>query len=246
MTRRRNPLSVPQKKAYQLARLSEKRFVAQLGRVYGKRARKMRSKSQDWSDPGLISAARVYQKLSDEALQALRRPNPGSAFVIYARRGTQGPLVWYDGKKLTNNDPPKYFGTQARAKVAARRLRQTYYRLLAPYRLYVGPPAARRTNPEIRPELDQAARKLEDFSGYPARKVLKVKTPRGGAGLVIGEIQHVSYIAQREGIAGSKPAEYEHAFSKRSRPLLAVTQDGKQLHIVGGRYEFTEAGIEDR
>jgi hypothetical protein len=162
--------------------------------------------------------------------------------------------MWFDGHKLTNNDPPKYFGTTARAKVAAKRLRQQFYRLLAPYTLYVGPPAARRhnpsaarrNNPEIRPQLDQAARKLEDFSGYPARKVLKVKTPRGGAGLVIGEIQHVSYIAQREGIAGSKPAEYEHAFSKRSRPLLAVTQDGKQLHIVGGRYEFTEAGIEDR
>lgn len=176
-----------------------------------------------------------------------RRKNPSKATVIYAqRKGHKGEMMWFDGRKLTNNDPPKYFGTKARAKIMAARLRRTYPRALADYQLYVGPPRLKRANPSLRPDLEEAARKLQDFSGYPVRKVLKVRAARGGPGLVIGEIQHLSYIAKREGIAGSKPAEYEHAFSKRSRPLLAVTQDGKQLHIVGGRYEFTEAGIEDR
>ena len=39
--------------------------------------------------------------------------------------------------------------------------------------------------------------------------------------------------------------KYIHQFSKASQPKLAVTNDGKQLHIVGGQYVVTENGIED-
>jgi hypothetical protein len=59
---------------------------------------------------------------------------------------------------------------------------------------------------------------------------------------VIGELDLVGYRTKRDG----RTERYGHHFRKSSRPLLAVSSDGKQLHIVGGQYEFTEAGIEDR
>ena len=38
---------------------------------------------------------------------------------------------------------------------------------------------------------------------------------------------------------------YIHQFAKASQPTLAVSEDGTQLHIVGGQYVVTENGIED-
>jgi hypothetical protein len=103
----------------------------------------------------------------------------------------------------------------------------------------------RKSNPSARTnaELDIAAKKLEDFTG---RKVGNLESAYSrssqSTGLVIGELDLIGYRANRDG----KTERYGHHFKKASRPLLAVTSDGKQLHIVGGRYEFTEAGIEDR
>jgi hypothetical protein len=75
---------------------------------------------------------------------------------------------------------------------------------------------------------------------------LKVNQPTPTKGLVIGELDLIGYRVKREGVDGGRMVRYGHRFSKRSRPLLAVSKDGNQLLIVGGRYEFTEAGIEDR
>lgn len=182
------------------------------------------------------------------------KKNPSRACVIYAqRKNKRGEWMWYDGKKFTNNNPPHFYGTRDRAKGIARLLIRRYVRL-SDYNIYVGTPDravknARRHNPEWRTEdkLDEAARRLEDFSGHGVKRVLKV-APRSNehTGLVIGELDLIGYRARRVGIGGGKLVKYEHDFSHGSRPLLAVTKDGKQLHIVGGRYEFTEAGIEDR
>lgn len=61
-------------------------------------------------------------------------------------------------------------------------------------------------------------------------------------GLVIGKMDGVLYTTVRDG----KLEKYIHKFRRKSKPLLAVSSDGKQLLTVGGKYEFTEAGIEDR
>lgn len=61
-------------------------------------------------------------------------------------------------------------------------------------------------------------------------------------GLVIGELDGVLYTTIRDG----KTEKYIHRFGKKSRPLLTARADGKQLGIVGGRFQMTEAGIEDR
>jgi hypothetical protein len=180
------------------------------------------------------------------------RKNPARASVIYAqRRGRSasaqrlGEVMYWDGKKFTNNNPPKFFGTHDRARGVAEILVRRF-KILRSYKVWVGPPLAslRRRNPD---GLEEAARRLEDFSGHAAKKTLRIP-PRSHqtTGLVIGELDLIGYRTKRVGIAGDTLLRYAHDFSKGSRPLLAVSSDGKQLHIVGGRYEFTEAGIEDR
>lgn len=177
--------------------------------------------------------------------------NPSRASVIYAqRKGRQGEVMYYDGKKFTNNRAPKYFGTHDRARGQAQVL-VSRHPALSSYKVWVGPPlpSLRRRNPDGRTEdeLDKAAKRLEDFSGHQARKTLAVRSRSAEkTGLIIGELDLIGYRTKREGIAGGKLIRYAHDFAKGSRPLLAVTSDGKQLHIVGGQYEFTEAGIEDR
>jgi len=39
---------------------------------------------------------------------------------------------------------------------------------------------------------------------------------------------------------------YRHKFRHSSRPLLAVSTDGKQLVLLKGKYEFTDRGIVDK
>lgn len=202
--------------------------------------------------------ARKYRRLSrsgrlfhviDASDPRFVKKNPQRASVIYAqRKGRMGEVMYYDGKKFSNNSHPKYFGTHDRARGVAQQL-VSKHAVLSQYRIWVGPPLPilRRRNPSYRAGLEEAARRLEDFSGHAARKVIRVR-PRSNArqGLVIGELDLIGYRTKRDGIGGGKLLRYAHDFGQGSRPLLAVSKDGKQLHIVGGRYEFTEAGIEDR
>jgi hypothetical protein len=165
---------------------------------------------------------------------------------ILTRKG-RGPLMHYDGRKFSNNGYPKLF-TFGRANATARQLLTRFPILRAKgYHVWVRKhdPKRPRENPES-PGIQEAARKLEQFSGHDATKVIKARISDQREGLVIGELEEVTYVTKREGINRDRVTRWRHKFSKKSRPLLAVTKDGKQLHIVGGRYEFTEAGIEDR
>lgn len=83
---------------------------------------------------------------------------------------------------------------------------------------------------------------MTDFSGHEATRVLKVRHPQLRKGLIVGELDGVLYTAVRD----NRAERYIHRFRKRSRPLLTASADGKALGIVGGRFQFTEAGIEDR
>ena len=60
-------------------------------------------------------------------------------------------------------------------------------------------------------------------------------------GLVGGEMDGVLYTTVRDG----ETEKYIHRFKSGSRPLLVSSHDGQSLHIIGGKYEFTERGIED-
>ena len=201
-----------------------------------------------------MSNGRVKREEIDIRYEPKPQKNPSRASVIYARRkGNRGEFLWYDGRKFTTNSPPHYFGTRERAKGVARALIRKHH-VLAGYNVYVGPPNAQLQraavrNPSWRTEagLEAAAKRLEDFSGHTAKRVVRMQ-PRSNqhTGMIVGELDLIGYRAKRDGIGGGKLVRYEHDFGRGSRPLLAVSSDGKQLHIVGGRYEFTEAGIEDR
>ena len=106
--------------------------------------------------------------------------------------------------------------------------------------------APRTMNPQVRGalagEAGRAARLLQDFSGHRPTRALVHRQADPKVGLIVGSLDGVLYTAKRDG----KMEPYIHEFRARSRPLLATSSDGTQLRIVGGRFKFTEAGIEDR
>lgn len=209
-------------------------------------------------------------------LKSRRRKNPGflrdappgmpmspSQWYIHIQRyaGNRGigPVMIYNGKSFSDRPDSRPYGFSSKTAAAsmARRL-LTNNRKLAPYKMWVAPAlfgearVDRAVNPKRRknpssPGLDEAAHKLEEFTGRPAGDVIE-SAPRSKdkTGLVIGELDLIGYRQAREGIDGGRMTRFAHKFRKNSRPLLAVSTDGKQLHIVGGQYEFTDAGIEDR
>jgi hypothetical protein len=105
--------------------------------------------------------------------------------------------------------------------------------------------ALRGKNP-VRPlaNAETRARKLfENFTGMDGAVIEVINVPAlPKAVAIIGELDFVGYTTVRESVT----ERYKHAFRKQSRPLLCVSHDGKSLYIVGGRYHFTERGIEDR
>jgi len=96
--------------------------------------------------------------------------------------------------------------------------------------------------PATRTQIEQAKELFKDFRGDDAEELTKVKLRNPKTGLVIGELDGVLYTTVRDG----KKEKYIHEFKKTSRPLLVASSDGESLHVIGGKYEFTEAGIEDR
>ncbi len=101
---------------------------------------------------------------------------------------------------------------------------------------------AMKKNPSRREHVEAADALLESFSGSRASKEIRASVRPIKTGLVIGHLQGVHYRATRDG----ESADYYHKFKSSSRPLLIASHDGSQLGIVGGRYEFTDHGIEDR
>jgi hypothetical protein len=101
----------------------------------------------------------------------------------------------------------------------------------------------RKQNPSPRDsQIQEAARRFSEFSGHDPEttRTIEVKVPP--VMLAIGELDGILYTTVRD----HKREAYIHKFKKSARPLLAASHDGRSLSIVGGRFEFTEAGIEDR
>src|SRR5271165_4262207 len=91
-------------------------------------------------------------------------------------------------------------------------------------------------------ELAQAVALFESFREKKQTKplaVFKVKTPRVVA--IIGYVDGFDYTTAH----GKKEIAYRHEFAAGSRPLFCVSADGKQLLLIGGRFEFTDRGIVD-
>lgn len=89
---------------------------------------------------------------------------------------------------------------------------------------------------------NRAADLYERFTGHDAEIIGHVNLPpTPPAVCVIGLLDGVLYETVRDG----RTEKYKHEFAAGDRPLLAVSPDGKSLHLIGGRYVFTERGIVD-
>lgn len=103
-------------------------------------------------------------------------------------------------------------------------------------------PAKKRAKPA--PEnLRQARKAYIDFHGEPVRQVRRATMPAIPKEVwQLGRIVGIAYEAVRDG----KRDRYMHKFKSGSAPVLAVSPDGTQLWLVGGHYQVTDRGIEDR
>jgi hypothetical protein len=176
------------------------------------------------------------------ALRSRRKTTRANGFVLAARRGT-GPVMYYTREmRFSNAIAPVVFKSAADARRMGRKLLSAHARgSLAGYTVTIEP--RYKGNPSPRnEEVHEAAKRLERFSGHVPRETIRVREKDVRTALVVGELDGVLYSTVRDGV----PEKYIHRFRKNSRPLLCASSDGRQLRIVGGRFEFTEAGIEDR
>jgi len=97
--------------------------------------------------------------------------------------------------------------------------------------------------PSRRVQIQNASKLYSDFTGHDATEQIEVDKPETpDVMLVVGDVDGVMYTTVRDGVT----EKYVHTFKKSCRPLLAVSSDGTQLHMLGGSYDFTERGIVDR
>lgn len=90
--------------------------------------------------------------------------------------------------------------------------------------------------------LRKGAQLYEDFTGHDAEELGYFDTGKmPEMAVVIGDVEGIIYNTVRDGVA----ERYIHKFKAKSRPMFAVTVDGKQLLLLGGDYDFTERGIVD-
>lgn len=94
----------------------------------------------------------------------------------------------------------------------------------------------------LKREIGQAVSLYESFREASPRRVAKIRVKPVKAVAIIGYVEAVDYRTTH----GKKVELYRHDFAAGSRPLLAVSADGKQLLLLGGRYQFTEQGIVDK
>lgn len=93
-----------------------------------------------------------------------------------------------------------------------------------------------------REKVNNSARLYKEFSGHDAEVVDVVDVPDYDTYMIVGELVGVAYEAVRDGVS----EKYFHEFRKSSRPLLAASHDGKEIRIIGGKYEFNDHGIVDK
>lgn len=92
-----------------------------------------------------------------------------------------------------------------------------------------------------RAEVKQAVELFLKFREEDPEFIEEILLEMPRAAMLIGKMDAVEYTTRRAG----KIELYRHEFDLNSRPLLASSFDGRQLLVLGGRYNFTEDGITD-
>lgn len=88
----------------------------------------------------------------------------------------------------------------------------------------------------------KAAQAFENFTGHSVKHVDELKVADNRHFWKLGDLVAVAYDCTRDG----RREKYLHEFNRKSRPILAVSHDGKQLVVIGGKFEVTDAGIVDK
>lgn len=96
--------------------------------------------------------------------------------------------------------------------------------------------------PAVRKSIHAAIALYRSFREKEPQRISVVDFDVPEAVAVIGYVEAIKYRTTH----GEKTELYEHPFQRGSRPLLAVSSDGRQLLLLGGRYRFTARGIVDR
>lgn len=99
-----------------------------------------------------------------------------------------------------------------------------------------------RHNPTMRtPDLRRATALYKGFTGKAPRTLKKITIPAlPETGLAIGKIFGIMYSVDATG------ERFHHEFKGKARPLLIVSDDGRQVFLSGGTYTFTKRGFVDR
>lgn len=88
----------------------------------------------------------------------------------------------------------------------------------------------------------KAAQLYSKFTGHEKIDVRKMHVPDMPQVVVeVGVIDFIGYTTVRDG----KVERYKHDFKRNARPHFAVSNDGKQIFMLGGAFTFGERGIVD-
>jgi hypothetical protein len=90
-------------------------------------------------------------------------------------------------------------------------------------------------------KIRRASANFEEFTGHDAEYLEELRHEWPEVAFKFGMCDAIEYEATRDGVK----EYYRHEFKKASRPILISDYDGNTIAIVGGRYRFTERGIED-
>lgn len=178
-------------------------------------------------------------------------PVNGYLLVVSKGDGKKAPYYWTGSTFDSDIKKAVFYPDQKGAKGEVSHIRDEtpkYYAKLMNngYKFYLSPTTRRvKANPvplSKRAKIKQAESLFADFTGHvpDRRKTVRLNVP--DVALHIGPVDGIMYTTVRDG----KTEHYVHEFKGRARPHLAVTPDGQQMVMIGGSFQFTERGFEDR
>ena len=88
---------------------------------------------------------------------------------------------------------------------------------------------------------NRAVKLYRDFHGEHPRFVDEYELASPDVGVYIGPCDGIMYTAKIDG----KTERLVHEFTGKSRPIFAVSADGRDILLLGGDFKFTERGLVD-
>lgn len=90
--------------------------------------------------------------------------------------------------------------------------------------------------------MTEANRRFKNFRGYDADYIDAHELPDNKYFWEIGKLDGVLYTTNRDGVT----EHYRHDFKEHAKPILAASADGRELRVIGDKFEVTELGIVDK